>query len=217
MATRADPKRRLDFCAGLIAGKLRATIDTLNTAVPDSAARIAAVGKAEASISLLEAGSALSVADVRMIEARAASAYFTSWRGLPIRWKSRARHPVPAEWEVFGSRRTVTDGSATNRHARHPVNAMLNYAYALMNAQVRAELAADGYDPRLGIMHETRSDALAYVLDMIELRRPLVDRAVLRFVFRNVFSGADFAVRDDGVCRLSPQLARQLCSVVSAG
>jgi CRISPR/Cas system-associated endonuclease Cas1 len=94
---------------------------------------------------------------------------------------------------------------------------MLNYAYALMNAQVRAEVAADGYDPRLGIMHETRPDALAYVLDMIELRRPLVDRAVLRFVFANVFSGADFSIRDDGVCRLTPQLARQLCSVVSAG
>ncbi|MDB5460477.1 MAG: hypothetical protein JWO72_2218, partial [Caulobacteraceae bacterium] len=29
---------------------------------------------------------------------------------------------------------------------------MLNYAYALMHAQVRAEVAVDGYDPRLGIM-----------------------------------------------------------------
>jgi CRISPR-associated endonuclease Cas1 len=214
METRADPDRRLDFCAGLIAEKVRLSIDTMKLAVPDSAARVAAIGKAEASISLLEAGSARSVMDIRMIEARAASAYFTSWRGLPIRWKSRAKFPVPAEWETFGSRRTVTDGSATNRHARHPVNAMLNYAYALMNAQVRAEVAADGYDPRLGIMHETRPDALAYVLDMIELRRPLVDRAVLRFVFAHVFSGADFSSRDDGVCRLTPQLAKRLCEVV---
>jgi len=38
--------------------------------------------------------------------------------------------------------------------------------------------------------------------------RPKVDAAVLEFVANRSFAAADFIVRKDGVCRLSPQLAR---------
>lgn len=213
--TRADPEQRLRFCADLIAGKLHASIETLRAAVPASAARSNAIAKTEASIDLLEAAAARTVEEVRLIEARAASAYFTSWHGAPVHFRSKTRHPIPDAWLSIPSRRTIKDGGATNRHARHPVNAMLNYGYAVLHTRVQAELAAEGYDPRLGVMHETRSDAQAFVLDMIELRRPIVDRQVLRFVFASTFSGADFVIRDDGVCRLSPQLARRLCVAVA--
>jgi CRISPR-associated protein Cas1 len=212
--TRADPDQRLQFCADLIAGKLRESLNTLTLAVPESVARARAIAKAHASISQLEAGSAQTVDEVRLIEARAASAYFTSWRGAPIQFRSKTRHPVPEAWLSVPARRTIRERGATNRHARHPVNAMLNYAYAVLHARVQAELAAEGYDPRLGIMHETRSDAQAFVLDLIELRRPAVDRQVLRFVFASTFSGADFVIREDGVCRLAPQLVRRLCEAV---
>ena len=76
---------------------------------------------------------------------------------------------------------------------------------------------ADGYDPKLGIMHESRSDAQAFVLDLMERGRPMVDAAVLRFIAAQTFSGADFTIRDDGVCRLAPQLARQLCHTIDQG
>ena len=138
--SRADPERRLDFCAVLIADKLRASVGALQLAVPPSSARDAAVLKANSAVSLLENRSVRSVEDVRLLEARAAAAYFTAWRGAPIRWRSKTRFPFPDAWLTIGSRRTVRDGSATNRHARHPVNAMLNYAYALLHAQVRWRL-----------------------------------------------------------------------------
>jgi CRISPR/Cas system-associated endonuclease Cas1 len=64
-------------------------------------------------------------------------------------------------------------------------------------------------------MHHDRPDALAFVYDLMEPARPTFDRAVLNFIDRNVFSGADFVLRSDGVCRLGPQLARTLCQVVS--
>ena len=182
--------------------------------MPGSSARESAILKAEASISLLETGSFRSVEEIRLEEARAASSYFTAWRGSPINWRSKTRHPIPEAWLSIGSRRTIKEGTATNRHARHPVNAMLNYAYGLLYAQTQADLISAGYDPRLGVMHETRADALAFVLDEMERRRPVVDQQVLRFVFANRFSGADFVIMQDGVCRLSPQLARQVASLI---
>ena len=33
---------------------------------------------------------------------------------------------------------------------------MLNYAYAILESQVRIQSVAEGYDPTLGIMHECR-------------------------------------------------------------
>jgi CRISP-associated protein Cas1 len=37
--------------------------------------------------------------------------------------------------------------------ATHPVNALLNYAYAVLIARTQIRLVAEGYDPTLGIMH----------------------------------------------------------------
>lgn len=45
--------------------------------------------------------------------------------------------------------------------------------------------------------------------------RPVVDRAVLEFVLSESFAPKDFVLRSDGVCRLSPQLARVLAGQIS--
>ena len=42
----------------------------------------------------------------------------------------------------------------------------------------------------------------------MERRRPVVDAAALKFMTVEFLSGADFVIRDDGVLRLTPQLAR---------
>jgi len=102
---------------------------------------------------------------------------------------------------------------ATNKHATHPLNAMLNYAYAVLRSQVQIEAAAEGYDPRRGIMHHDRDDTQALVYDLIEPRRPIADAKVLNFALKTPFTGADFVIREDGVCRVAPQLARRICSL----
>lgn len=91
---------------------------------------------------------------------------------------------------------------------------MLNYAYAVKVAQLQIEAVADGYDPYSGIMHHSRNDFPAYAYDLIEPQRPKVDAAVLAFAQSQKFSGADFILRDDGVCRLSSQLARAVARVM---
>jgi CRISPR/Cas system-associated endonuclease Cas1 len=87
---------------------------------------------------------------------------------------------------------------------------MLNYAYAVLESQVRIRLVAGGYDPTQGIMHESREGSSAFVFDMMEPERPKVDRAVLEFLKANPLHPADFTIRADGVCRLNPEMSRAL-------
>jgi CRISPR/Cas system-associated endonuclease Cas1 len=87
---------------------------------------------------------------------------------------------------------------------------MLNYAYAVLESQVRIKLVSEGYDPTQGIMHETREGSSAFVFDMMEPERPKVDRRVLEFVKANPLHPADFTTRADGVCRLNPEMAKTL-------
>jgi CRISPR-associated protein Cas1 len=44
-----------------------------------------------------------------------------------------------------------------NRHASHPVNAMLNYAYEVLKSQVRIAAVSQGLDPTIGYLHASRS------------------------------------------------------------
>jgi CRISPR-associated protein Cas1 len=70
-----------------------------------------------------------------------------------------------------------------------------------------------GYDPKLGVMHESRPDSQALVLDLMEVRRPVVDAAILKFVSTELFAAADFSITEAGVCRLAPQLARRVAQL----
>ena len=91
---------------------------------------------------------------------------------------------------------------------------MINYAYAVKQAELQIAAIADGYDPTIGIMHNGRRGLPAYIFDQIEPERPLVDRAILNFMSIHQFSGADFILRSDGVCRLSPQLAKTVTALI---
>src|SRR5262245_59590468 len=67
-----------------------------------------------------------------------------------------------------------------NRNAAHPVNAMLNYAYAILESQARIQLVSEGYDPTFGIMHESREGSSAFVFDIMEPKRPKVAKHASR-------------------------------------
>lgn len=49
---------------------------------------------------------------------------------------------------------------------------------------------------------------------MMEPERPKVDRSILEFVKSRKFHAADFVIRSDGVCRLNPEMARQVAQEV---
>jgi CRISP-associated protein Cas1 len=62
-------------------------------------------------------------------------------------------------------------------------------------------------------MHYDRDGGWAFVFDMMEPERPKVDRAVLAFLRSEALHPADFTIREDGVVRLNPELARQVASL----
>jgi CRISPR-associated protein Cas1 len=95
-----------------------------------------------------------------------------------------------------------------DRHATHPVNALLNYAYGVLEAQVHQALLIAGLEPSLGYLHANRPGRAALVYDVMEPLRPMVDAEVLRFVRSHTFSAGDVFLTQRGVCRLHSQLAR---------
>jgi len=83
----------------------------------------------------------------------------------------------------------------------------------VLMAQTQVRLIAEGYDPTIGILHGRESDRgtyAAFALDRMEPMRPVVDRAVLDLVKTTAFTGGDFSIQPDGVCRLNPELARRV-------
>jgi CRISPR-associated protein Cas1 len=100
-----------------------------------------------------------------------------------------------------------------NRHAAHPVNAMLNYAYAVLESQVRTAAVAQGLDPTIGYLYACRPGQVALVYDLMEPLRPQTDGQVLSFVHSYACTSADFAQDINGVCRLHPQLVGQVTQI----
>ncbi|MGH1573236.1 CRISPR-associated endonuclease Cas1 [Methylobacterium sp. P31] len=212
--TRDDEQKRIAFATTLIRTKVANCSQTLQAVIPSSDTRDTALGALERVSATLDRGSLTTVATLRGAEGVAAAAYFAAWQGTPLRWKTCSRHPFPKAWLTLGSRSSQRQSKlAKNRHATHPVNAMLNYAYAVAVGQTKVRALADGYDPTIGIMHHEYREGPAYALDLVEPVRPLVDRAVLDFALDHELHAADFVIRSDGACRLNPQMAKRLVEV----
>jgi CRISPR-associated protein Cas1 len=93
------------------------------------------------------------------------------------------------------------------------MNAVRNYAYALLESQVRITASGHGLDPTVGYLRASHPRRLALVYDLMERLRPQVDRQVLEFVGANTLSPADFLLIATGVCRPHPQLARRIAGL----
>ncbi len=98
--------------------------------------------------------------------------------------------------------------------ARHPLNAMLNYGYAMLISHVQAEIVGAGYDPAIGTTHGRHTNPIPLVYDLMESLRPVVDRKILEFALARTFTPGDFTINGQGGCRLNPQLARVVAAKI---
>jgi CRISPR-associated protein Cas1 len=222
--TRENPRARLAFAVTLIRQKAENSLQTLEEYLPPSPLRDRACASLAGRAELLRREPPKTFSSLLGFEGGIAGEYFRVWTGLPLRWKALKRYPIPEEWGNYRSRvalrygiRLHSDGGGYNRGATHPVNAMLNYAYAVLIARTQIRLVADGYDPMLGIMHqkkELQRISPGFALDQMEPMRPVVDRAVLQLITETTFCGADFSIQTDGVCRMNPELARRVAQLV---
>jgi len=145
-------------------------------------------------------------------EAIAAAAYFRYWYTINLKWRGLNRKPIPPEWMQVGSR---IGTSKSNQFALHPVNAILNYAYGVLESEVRGIILTQGLDPTIGFMHSKfKSDRQCLVFDLMEPVRPIMDLKVLEFITSHTFAPDDFILNKNGVVRLHPQFARYVVKVV---
>jgi len=200
---------KIEIARWLITSKIEETIATAKTIIPVSENREKALSRLEKCLSdIRDRNKLISMPKILGIEGLAAVTYFQLWHGLPLRWTGLSRKPVPADWSRIGPRLMTWRGKAKYQNARHPINAMLNYGYAILTAHLRTRISAVGLDPNIGMMHGNSENRMPLVYDLMEPLRPVVDRNILEFALGNTFSPGDFAINRAGGCRLNPQLAK---------
>jgi len=145
---------------------------------------------------------------IRTLESRGAIAYWAAWRNVRINFPTKDLPRVPDHWLTFGGRRSLISGS--QRAATNPINAMLNYLYAVLESEARLAAAALGLDPGLGFIHmdTTARDSLA--CDLMEPVRPQVDAFVLSWIKQKPISRTSFFEQRDGNCRLMAEFTQRL-------
>jgi hypothetical protein len=115
----------------------------------------------------------------------------------------------------FGARtlapiRRASPLTSNPRLAANPPNAILNYLYAVLEAEARLACLAVGLDPGLGVLHADQKSRDSLALDVMEAVRPEVDVYVLELLSTSVFRADDFHETRQGVCRLLPPLSHRL-------
>ncbi|MGI9104517.1 MAG: CRISPR-associated endonuclease Cas1 [Terriglobales bacterium] len=144
---------------------------------------------------------------VRFLESQGAAAYWAAWRSLPILFPRQDLPRVPEHWRTFGTRKSLLTGS--QRLATNPANAMLNYLYAILEAESRLAAAALGLDPGLGFIHVDAPARDSLACDLMEPIRAKIDEYVLGFIQQPLRREWFFEQRD-GNCRLMAKFAAQI-------
>jgi hypothetical protein len=152
----------------------------------------------------------------RDLEAQASNAYFGAWSAaVTCRFAERDRDRVPDHWQAFSGRGSqLHRGGRSPRDAADPINALLNYGYALAEAEARLAAQAVGLDPGLGIVHTDQKNRDSLALDLLEALRPIVERHVLQLLDRRHFTTADVHETRTGACRLLPPLTHELAEAL---
>jgi CRISPR-associated protein Cas1 len=151
---------------------------------------------------------ATTTAAFRLVESQAALVYWGLWRGLSISFPRHDLPRVPDHWRTFKTRQSPLTNSG--RLAINPVNAMLNYLYALLESEARLAAVALGLDPGLGMLHADTDARDSLACDLMEPVRPVVDAYVLRWVMTQPLQRDWFFETREGNCRLMGAFAAQL-------
>jgi CRISPR-associated endonuclease Cas1 len=201
----------LDLARGLLVDKMTGQAHVLAACFEDHEAACTVADLVTA------AEGATTVDDLRQLEASAAALYWQRWVGreecVP-RFAIKDLKRIPPHWTRYEGRRSVLASVSSNRKAERPVNGILNYLYALLEAEAILAAQAVGLDPGLGIVHLDTKGRQSMALDLMEPVRPAVDAFVLDLLQRRTFRKAEFTETPDGHCRLKASLTHDLAEMM---
>jgi CRISPR/Cas system-associated endonuclease Cas1 len=132
---------------------------------------------------------ARSVAEIVMIEAKAASVYWRSHRDLGL--IERKGGNLPRSWTRFAQRNKGPEFLG-NKHAAHPISALINYAVVVEAGRLARALTGEGMALQIGFLHSDKHGRNSLVWDCIEPLRAKINANVFKFVACHEFARADF-------------------------
>jgi CRISPR-associated endonuclease Cas1 len=151
---------------------------------------------------------AKTVDELRLTEAQAAAAYWEAWSHVTVRFAKKDLAKVPEHWRIFATRKSPVSGTA--RRAAIPANSLINYLYAILEAEARIAALTLGLDPGMGMLHVDHRNRNSLACDLMEVVRPQVDAWALDLLERRTFSVKDFFETRQGDCRVLPPMTAVL-------
>jgi len=133
-----------------------------------------------------------------MYEGRIASAY---WSELTKIFYSLANN------FNFQSRKNLS--CSWNMSASDPINALLNYGYAILESMVRKGINTIGLEVSISYLHEIAPFKHPLVYDLQELFRYVIDYSIIEILETNL-KKSDFITTDNYHIRLKPNTAKLL-------
>lgn len=86
------------------------------------------------------------------------------------------------------------------RPPRDPINVMISLGYTFLTKEVSNALDSESFEMYLGFLHGIRYGRKSLALDIVEeFRQPVVDRLVIHFFNKRIFTEFDFSMEDDGI------------------
>lgn len=195
-----DEKISLDIAKNCILGKVYNARWILERAIRDHPMQIDVEDVKSSSVKLKEfleyIQNANSIEQLRGYEGEAASIYFGVFDELILQQKK--------DFQFHGrNRRPPLDN----------VNAMLSFAYTLLNNQITSALEVVGLDPYVGFMHTDRPGRTSLSLDLIEeLRAVMADRFVLSLINKKIVNGKNFTQKENGAVLMDFDTRKKLLS-----
>jgi CRISP-associated protein Cas1 len=192
-----DPKLRLSIAKEIIEAKFERTqlvLGSLNQRYPDVSIKLP-----QDSSNLKDAKT---IKEVMGVEGVVAAYYWQQYQKV-----------IPESYE-FTSRCV----GRTNRPmgASDTFNCMLNYGYALLEAECLRAINSVGLDAHIGFLHEMSKGKYSLAYDIQELFRFLVDLAVLNLIEKGIMEKKDFIRTENFTLKLRASGTRKITSELNS-
>ncbi len=195
-----DRKTKFDIAKAIVKAKIARSLQVLDwLAERYDIEKLARLTKGDA----LRLGKSAHVSDLRSVEGRVAKRYWDAVRSV-----------IP---ECFDFQGRMT--SSRQNNASDPMNAALNYAYGVLEGEVRRAINAVGLEPSAGFLHEFSDyqTKQSLVYDLEEPFRWLADVSVIQAFESGVLDLTDFYFTgDDYRYRFEPEAKHRFIGTLRA-
>ena len=147
------------------------------------------------------------IGELMIVEAKASADYWRAFASAGLREAKGGN--LPRTWLRFANRQKGA-GFLGSKHASHPVNAMLNYAYVVEAGRLAKALVARGLALQIGYLHSDKKGRNSLVWDAIEPLRVEINDKVFRYIESREFKRSDFVQTSPSSYRLERDIIQQL-------